>query len=230
MTHRYCTTCGDSRNTCRHTTTALDLDNLRRLVAGWDGRFFHDVVRGDIAFVAADCEAKHCDCEVKHDSDGEQDCSVSVAAVDCGDVDDVGEPLATMLNALPGILADHARLTREVEAERDAHHATCVALARERAEVARLTALVPPQMFRVMGGPAVPWELVAPHEEQARSNHDQSLRRLHERGGLSPRELWAVVHGKRWREAPDEATARAWLETWRTQPTRAAIRKEAAGE
>lgn len=66
--------------------------------------------------------------------------------------------------------------------------------------------------FRVMGGPSVPWSFVAPYEAQAFANHDQSLERLHERGGLDPCELWAVVHGCRYRDAPDEATCRAWLD------------------
>ena len=50
--------------------------------------------------------------------------------------------IAAARNALPALLADHARLVAELAAERDAHHATCDALALERAEVARLTAEV----------------------------------------------------------------------------------------
>ena len=42
----------------------------------------------------------------------------------------------------------------------------------------------------------VPWSLVAPHETQARRNHAQSLSRLAERGGLSWRELHAVINGR----------------------------------
>lgn len=38
----------------------------------------------------------------------------------------------------------------------------------------------------------IPWNLIAPHENQARKNHFQSLERLAERGGLSPEELWCV--------------------------------------
>jgi hypothetical protein len=38
---------------------------------------------------------------------------------------------------------------------------------------------------------------VAPHEEQALINHDQSLERLNERGGLSPMEMLHVIEGKR---------------------------------
>ena len=43
---------------------------------------------------------------------------------------------------------------------------------------------------------SVPWAFVAPHEAQARANHDQTLERLAERGGLSPSELVAVVRGE----------------------------------
>lgn len=45
---------------------------------------------------------------------------------------------------------------------------------------------------------SVPWEFVAPHEAQARRNHDQTLRRLAERGGLSAKEMLAVVTGRNW--------------------------------
>lgn len=43
---------------------------------------------------------------------------------------------------------------------------------------------------------SVPWEFVAPHERQALRNHEQTLDRLAERGGLSPGELVAVVRGE----------------------------------
>ena len=46
----------------------------------------------------------------------------------------------------------------------------------------------------------VPWPLVAPHEAQAKWNHDQTLQRLSERGGLSPAELVAILEGKTLRE------------------------------
>ena len=39
----------------------------------------------------------------------------------------------------------------------------------------------------------VPWGLLAPHEDMALVNHDQSLERLHERGGLSPHEMLAII-------------------------------------
>lgn len=44
---------------------------------------------------------------------------------------------------------------------------------------------------------AIPWEVIAPHEEQAHINHGQSLERLAERGGLSYREMYAVLRNKK---------------------------------
>ena len=45
---------------------------------------------------------------------------------------------------------------------------------------------------------SVPWESIAPHEAQAKQNHDQTLHRLAERGGLSAKEMLAVVTGRHW--------------------------------
>ena len=44
----------------------------------------------------------------------------------------------------------------------------------------------------------VPWEFVAPHEQQARRNHNQTLKRLAQRGGLSWSELELVLLGQEW--------------------------------
>jgi len=41
---------------------------------------------------------------------------------------------------------------------------------------------------------SVPWEWLAPHESQALANHDQTLKTLASRGGLSPQEMLAIVH------------------------------------
>ncbi len=57
--------------------------------------------------------------------------------------------------------------------------------------------------FPIMGGQyimAIPWSLITPHEKQAKSNHDQSLKRIAERGGLDPLEAVAVIEDKSWRE------------------------------
>lgn len=89
--------------------------------------------------------------------------------------------------------------------------------------------------FRIMGGPSVPWRLVEPYEDNAKANHDQTLERLNERGGLGPGELWCIVHGKRWREQPPEDEALAWLTAWlkadeigRLTAENASLRAEAA--
>lgn len=54
---------------------------------------------------------------------------------------------------------------------------------------------------------AIPWSLIAPHEEQAERNHRQSLERLAERGGLSPCEAVAVLEDRPWRAMPPGAAA-----------------------
>lgn len=74
-----------------------------------------------------------------------------------------------------------------------------------------LQAQIPRNRFPVQGGPSVPWEFVAPHERQAIVNHEQTLRRLAQRGGLSPKELWCVVHSKRWRDGCSDKEALKWL-------------------
>lgn len=47
---------------------------------------------------------------------------------------------------------------------------------------------------------SIPWDLIAPHEEQAQINHSQSLQRLAERGGLSPLEMYCVMNHLRFRD------------------------------
>lgn len=46
----------------------------------------------------------------------------------------------------------------------------------------------------------VPWAFIEPHEKQALLNHDQTLERLAQRGGLSIREALAVVQDRKWRD------------------------------
>jgi hypothetical protein len=58
--------------------------------------------------------------------------------------------------------------------------------------------------------PSVPWGFIAPHEEQARRNHDQTLETLAARGGLGPAEALAVVEGRPLRTLFH--TGRTWLE------------------
>ncbi len=62
---------------------------------------------------------------------------------------------------------------------------------------------------------SVSWDVVKDHEKQAQRNHSQSLTHLAGRGGLSPKELWCVVHDKGFYDpdsrAVTEASAIEWL-------------------
>jgi len=58
---------------------------------------------------------------------------------------------------------------------------------------------------------SVPWVMVAPHEKQAQANHSQSLKRLAERHGLDPQELWCVVHDRPWDRRATPEQCDAWL-------------------
>lgn len=57
---------------------------------------------------------------------------------------------------------------------------------------------------------AIPWEVLAPHERQAQRNHSQTLRRLAERGGLSPAEAVAVLDGLDWGAIDKRKTKAFW--------------------
>ncbi len=53
--------------------------------------------------------------------------------------------------------------------------------------------------FPIMDAPtlsSVPWALIEPHEAQVQSNHDQSLTRLAERGGLTACEMLCAIQGR----------------------------------
>lgn len=57
--------------------------------------------------------------------------------------------------------------------------------------------------YRGTPGPCpsqIPWDAIAPYDGQARVNHQQTLERLAERGGLSPAEAFMVMHGRSWRD------------------------------
>jgi hypothetical protein len=45
----------------------------------------------------------------------------------------------------------------------------------------------------------VPWDFIEPHRRQALKNHDQTLERLAERGGLDPTEMVAVLEDRHYR-------------------------------
>jgi len=52
---------------------------------------------------------------------------------------------------------------------------------------------------------SIPWEAISADEQQARTNHGQSLDALAQRGGLSPYELLAVLFDHPfWRCSPPE--------------------------
>lgn len=52
--------------------------------------------------------------------------------------------------------------------------------------------------LKALGCPReVPWSLVAPHEAQAKRNHDQTLQRLAERGGLDPKEMTLLLQDRK---------------------------------
>ena len=58
------------------------------------------------------------------------------------------------------------------------------------------------QTFPILGngGARIDWQLVLDHGAQAKQNHNQSVTRLAERGGLSWCELHAVLHDKRYQK------------------------------
>lgn len=45
---------------------------------------------------------------------------------------------------------------------------------------------------------SIPMALLQPYEEQALRNHNQSLQRLAERGGMDSCEILGIVRGLRW--------------------------------
>ena len=53
---------------------------------------------------------------------------------------------------------------------------------------------------------AIPFAMLLPHQRQAMLNHNQTLQRLRERGGLSPCEAMAILTDRHWhRMDRDEA-------------------------
>jgi hypothetical protein len=69
-----------------------------------------------------------------------------------------------------------------------------------------------PENFPIMGGPTIPWVLIAPHERQALLNHDQSLAKLASRGGLSCCEAVAVLEDRKWRAMDRDAARNRLIE------------------
>lgn len=58
---------------------------------------------------------------------------------------------------------------------------------------------------------SVPWEIIAPHEAQAKTNHGQTLERLRERGGLGAAEVVAILEDRPWRRSMSNVDAHASL-------------------
>ena len=61
---------------------------------------------------------------------------------------------------------------------------------------------------------SVSWEFAETFRAQAHVNHDQTLERLAERGGLAPEEMWCAAHGHSFRYGItiiDEQVAIDWL-------------------
>ena len=54
------------------------------------------------------------------------------------------------------------------------------------------------------GEMSIAWDVVAPHETQAKANHYQSLEKLASRGGLDPSELVAVLEDRPWTRMDSE--------------------------
>jgi hypothetical protein len=63
-------------------------------------------------------------------------------------------------------------------------------------------------MFPIQGGPAIPWDVIAPFDAQCRKNHGgQDLERIAQRGGLGITEAIAVLkchdYDKEWSQRYD---------------------------
>lgn len=59
--------------------------------------------------------------------------------------------------------------------------------------------------LKALGCPErIPLPIIATHERQAMINHNQTLRRLAERGGLSACEAVCVLEDRRWAKMADE--------------------------
>lgn len=83
--------------------------------------------------------------------------------------------------------------------------------------------------FPIMGGRAIPWALLLPHEKQALKNHDgQHLERLAARGGLEASEACAVLEDRPWRPMTREAAENQLRELVFSAAQEAIMEREAA--
>ena len=70
------------------------------------------------------------------------------------------------------------------------------------------------EVMPIMGGvflKTIPWALISGHEDQAQTNHGQSLTRLAERGGLGPSEAVVIIQDRLWRRLNEPACERALM-------------------
>ena len=58
----------------------------------------------------------------------------------------------------------------------------------------------------------LPWAIIAPHADQARKNHGQTLETLRARGGLSACEAVAILEDRDWRKMDPIAAFRRLAE------------------
>lgn len=83
--------------------------------------------------------------------------------------------------------------------------------------------------FPIMGGRAIPYALLLPHEKQAMKNHDgQDLDRLAARGGLEASEACAVLEDRPWRPMTREAAQDRLWELVFSAAQEAIVEREAA--
>lgn len=104
-----------------------------------------------------------------------------------------------------------------LKAEKDEYRSRCSGLdaqgVKNRGRIQDLElelAEVKAKRFPIMEGPSIPWAMILPHDRQAQCNHDQTLKRLASRGGLSCCEALAVLDDRRWKSM-DEAEAHKQL-------------------
>jgi hypothetical protein len=129
----------------------------------------------------------------------------------CGDDRVTGEPLAQVIASLRSQLAEARKaLTLEIAAKLSTEkHVEALgrqiySVTKERDALRDGARRFPIQDEAKRGEPparlSIPWGMIAPQEAQALQNHDQTLQRLAERGGLSPAEAICILEGRSWRD------------------------------
>ena len=135
--------------------------------------------------------------------------------------------LATERVRLDSKNAELASLLQKANVERDTLRAENAAL---KAETEKLRELFN-KPYPIQGGPSVPWYIMLPHERRSKRNHDQSIRRIAQRGGFGAAEAFCIVNNLGWHEATKRYTAeemeRRWAEFAKDVYARAALNKGA---